>query len=67
MTPQELTQLLQAIPKDIKLQAVLVGHASGERYELPGAPLIEGASRFASKELQSGGTLEIKVKKGGQQ
>ena len=34
MTPQELTQLLGSIPKDLQLQAVLVGHASGERYEL---------------------------------
>ena len=67
MTPQELTQLLGSIPKDIQLQAVLVGHASGERYELPGAPLVEGASRFASKELQSGGMLEISMKKGGNQ
>ena len=65
MTAQELTQLLQAIPQDLQLQAVLIGHASGERYDLPGAPLIEGASRFASKELLSGGMIEIKVKKGG--
>ena len=67
MTAQELTQLLQAIPQDLQLQAVLIGHASGERYELPGAPLIEGAARFAAKELLSGGMLEISMKKGGNQ